>query len=180
MKKVLLGLLTIICLCSLTGCKKGSVEGNVKALLNELATGDTDRISQAAIDYTSNPNLLVPDANGDTTLRNAIFARMSYKILDVKEYEKEAVVKVRLKTLDVPHIVNALKKDLEDDSNYTGLAGEAKEKYYFQKYLNVIQTTKKEDDFRTKEIELNLVKDGSNWKITISSEFYSVIAGQQV
>ena len=72
-----------------------------------------------------------------------------------------------------------LRKDLEDDSNYKGLAGESKTKYYNQKQVSYVENSKNKDFFRTVELELTVKKDGSKWKVNLSNEFIWTVNGQR-
>lgn len=178
MKKILTFIMMFGFLFMVTGCGgNGTPESVVKGLLNGMIDGKTNEV---AVEYAANPSLLISDENQDLYgLRNAIFSRMSFKVNDVKEYEEEAVVKVTFTTIDMPSIVHQLRKDLEDDSNYKGLAGESKTKYYNQKQVSYVENSKNKDFFRTVELELTVKKDGSKWKVNLSNEFIWTVNGQR-
>lgn len=183
MKKIVLILTSFFIVLLISGC--GGVktpEGTVKALLDGMKSGE---VNEVAVKYSSNPSLLVSDSTTDTNgLRNAIFSRIEYKILNAKEYagskeeaEKEATIKLELKNIDVTAVTLYLKNDLLDkDEAYFSLAGEAKQSYYDTLQLSTIEETKDKNLFKTDQVEIDLIKENGKWKIQLSTEFlYSVL-----
>lgn len=176
MKRIGVILIIATLIVGLSGCKTQSnnPEKSVDKFFNGLRTGNKTQVEKVT-SSSENLSQFLPEDDYSAKMIKLILSKLSYDIHSSKITGDKATVTVSVTALDYKYLIEQMLADWQA-SDVSGM-DEAEQKSYSLEYLKEKLLDPKVKLYTTKNLKMELVKEGEVWMVQVTDDVITALLG---